>query len=52
MKLPLSQFREAINQCINKSNLILGGEFEYSTAEEKQIELEEEHRMIFPEEYK
>lgn len=49
--MPISQYREAINQCINKANLFLGGEFEYLTMEDKQIELEAEHRALFPEEW-
>lgn len=49
--MPISQYREAVNQCINKANLILGGEFQYLTTEEKQTELEAEHRMLFPEQW-
>jgi len=50
-ELPISMYREAINQCINKANMIAGGKFEFLSSKDKRYELEAEHRALFPEEY-
>ncbi|HEX2866554.1 MAG TPA: hypothetical protein VHO03_05910 [Ignavibacteriales bacterium] len=39
-ELPISKFRNLLSQCFNITALSLGGEFDFQTEKDKQIELD------------
>jgi len=48
-QLPITQYRDRLEFALNWGNYLRGEKFEFLTTNDKQLELEMEHRMLFPE---